>query len=111
MAPSEELTLAADRLEALDAAATPGPVWEVDDGEVWRPTPIQSAALFVAHPPKVADAAFIAAMRGVVKPLAAWLRWAAMETQRSHRSPQLIEPIRRATTLAREIIRATGGAP
>jgi hypothetical protein len=111
LAAPKTLTLAAERLEALDAAATPGP-WEIiwdavayvdtiaDPNDLTGQTPMQD-------PVKVADAgeadrAFIAAMRGVAKPLAAWLREAA-ELRRLGVFTDAALP------LAREIIRATGG--
>ena len=96
MTPAEELTLAAERLEALDAAATPGP-WDIET--VANPLPGVGM--------EEADAAFIAAMRGVAKPLAAWLR-VTLESILPNQTV-LDEHEEAALALAREVIRATGG--
>jgi hypothetical protein len=108
--PAEELTLAAERLEALGAAATPGP-WSLERRLGQVPSAIVHApAGAVRHESEFIvtenmlgrDAAFIAAMRGVAKPLAVWLRFTVEDSADHARNVE-------ALTLAREVIRATGG--
>lgn len=104
--PSQELTLAAERLEALDAAAFEGS-WDWEDYPpltgTWQ---VYAKRGFIGDTVAVeitkANAALIAAMRGVAKPLAAWLR----SEVRFYISGDYTG---HALILAREVIRATGG--
>jgi hypothetical protein len=89
--PAEELRAAADRLDALDKAATPGP-WDR-----WTPpkprnrAPVVGTGIFYglrADP----DADLVAALRPVVGPLAAWLRGEATDAE-SYRTEVLSAPL------------------
>lgn len=116
MSPAEELTLAAERLEALDRNATTREWWA--KGQWWAMDKAMHVVghgttgadmVGLTHDP--ADAAFIAAMRGVAKPLAAWLREDAgtASDEWDHPEAWWLAEYGNSLTLAREVIRATGG--
>jgi hypothetical protein len=113
MTPADELTLAAERLEALDAVATPGPwVWRQPGSDMpggWArvyQADVDGGWLALTSADVGADrtsnAALIAAMRGVAKPLAALLRNSLSDLNDSYGYHDFVD-------LAREVIRATGG--